>query len=89
MKSCPSCGEVKDLSLFSKASRRSDGHQGFCKLCNKEYHKTNKILIRKKRRMRYHNDIDESRRKQNLYGRSYRKTKKSKEYKSNYYQTHK
>lgn len=33
MKQCCDCKQIKDLSLFSKASRRSDGYQTACKTC--------------------------------------------------------
>ena len=35
MKKCPKCGEVKPLSDFAKDKYRSDGHQVWCKVCNR------------------------------------------------------
>lgn len=32
-KTCTRCGEEKPLSVFAKDPRRSDGRQGFCKVC--------------------------------------------------------
>ncbi len=33
MKKCTKCGEVKDLELFNRNSRRRDGRQSWCKAC--------------------------------------------------------
>jgi NAD-dependent SIR2 family protein deacetylase len=48
MKVCSKCKEEKPLEAFSKYSRSSDGHKGYCKSCaslqSKEYHERTKVL---------------------------------------------
>jgi hypothetical protein len=36
-KKCITCGETKDLDLFSKASRYKDGRRNYCKSCHSKY----------------------------------------------------
>jgi len=45
-KLCHSCGTVKGLEDFSKASSRSDGRQATCKVCVAQYHADHKAESR-------------------------------------------
>jgi 5-methylcytosine-specific restriction endonuclease McrA len=45
VKACSKCGEVKPLDGFSKARRRKDGLQAYCKACNKAYYESHKEKI--------------------------------------------
>lgn len=49
-KKCCKCKELKDVTEFHKASRRSDGRQSFCKSCSIErrcsYYQDNKTAER-------------------------------------------
>lgn len=45
-KKCNKCGEVKDVSLFSKNCKNSDGFTGQCKSCRKVYYEANKEAVR-------------------------------------------
>lgn len=52
MKHCPTCGETKPVSEFSKEKAKKDGYQAHCKTCNKEhskeYYGANKAAIEAK-----------------------------------------
>lgn len=51
-KRCFKCGEVKDISKFSKNRTKKDGLHNRCKQCDKKYYQNNKpkLLIFKDRR---------------------------------------
>ena len=36
-KTCPRCGEEKELSAFGKNAAKKDGLQNYCKQCNSDY----------------------------------------------------
>lgn len=56
MKKCYKCGELKDESEFNKNSKRKDGFQTRCRICQKKHYKKEyesskeKWLIRKNKR---------------------------------------
>lgn len=54
MKYCPKCCQTKSFDAFHRASRRSDGHAGICKICQikatRDYQARNISIVRKKRR---------------------------------------
>lgn len=59
MKECSKCGELKDLSLFSKRSGSKDGFRGHCKSCvnensryncKKYYSKNRDVLLNKSKK---------------------------------------
>jgi len=57
-KKCSMCGEIKPAKEFSKSARDTDGKQGRCKACNKEYKAQPHVKARtnERSRERYKND---------------------------------
>ena len=54
MKTCKICGKNKPLKQFYRAARNKDGHQGSCKLCNRDRaKKVRNALTNDERRRRY------------------------------------
>ena len=47
-KKCTKCGITKPINEFSKAISRKDGHNVYCKVCNKSYRDVNKEIIAKR-----------------------------------------
>lgn len=43
-KVCRLCGREKTLDEFHKNNKSKDGHQSYCKECNKDYSKRNKHI---------------------------------------------
>lgn len=63
MKKCTKCGEVKDLSCFSKNVTKKDGYSFHCKECKKTFYKEDPIKHRERTRKNYFYDADKARTK--------------------------
>lgn len=77
-KTCPKCGETKDINEFYKSKTRKDGHTSWCKQCSNESHKkyveNNIEHLREYDKRDYHKNIDSHR---NTAKKSYIKNKDS------------
>ena len=61
MKTCTKCNQVKPLEMFSKDKTKKDGRISTCKICHKEYYKTNKAVIIETVRKYQNNNSDKIR----------------------------
>ena len=66
-KRCPKCGLDKLITDFSVDNRRKDGHQPYCKACNKQYTEDNKEALAVKAAARYQDTREDKLVKQSAY----------------------
>ena len=58
LKKCTKCKEIKQLTLFGKATRSKDGYKSQCLMCKKKYREKNKIQISEAKKEYYKNNSD-------------------------------
>lgn len=68
-KTCTKCKQEKQLIEFNKNKRQNDGLQTYCKICQKEYIKQNKLQLE----VYYRDWFSENKQKRNEYNKLYRK----------------
>jgi hypothetical protein len=66
-KHCPKCGLDKHITEFSVDNRRKDGHQPYCKACNKQYRTDNQETLSVQKAQYYQDNQAELLVKQAVY----------------------
>lgn len=56
MKVCAKCKVAKPFTEFTKAIKRKDGHNPYCKSCTKEWREENKDVLKIKKQVYYENN---------------------------------
>jgi len=68
-KTCTKCKQEKQLIEFNKNKRQNDGFQTYCKVCQKEYIKQNKLQLE----IYYQDWFSENKQERNEYNKLHRK----------------